>query len=345
MCRIFGISYGDVPESIGANEIAATLYPALVHQGPHAWGWMAYEPAAHDAIRFFKTPGRCDTTKSRVKQLSQIPTNPMWLVGHLRYATHGGPQQNLNNHPIPHGHIIGIHNGVLRNHRDILKVTGRENDKSVVDSEAIFAAVNKWGPVKGLAKIRGDMVTVWADDRKPERLFLGRSWGRQVSIGRTTKGNIIFASEEQALRWLEPHIRFTKITRVSENRLLTIVNGDITERKTFATPTHPTYTPPTPQVHPVTTFRDWERRMFLGLDQERARARGEILFPRDEPKKSKQPKGKSKGRKARISASAYDEIVDVTTGPLPDPEDNKLYYWDGELMTADEYRLAVDDAF
>lgn len=340
MCRIFGISYGDKPEQITANEIATILYPALVHQGPHAWGWMTYDPKhGSDAIKFFKTPGRCDTRKAMMKQIRQIPESPQWLVAHLRYATHGKAHINANNHPIPHGHIIGIHNGILRNHTDILKVTGREDSKATVDSEAIFAAVNKWGPMKGLRKVSGDMVTVWADDRKPERLFLGRSWGRQVSIGRTTNGNIIFASEEQALYRLEPHVRFTKVSRVSENRLLTIVNGDIVDRKTFAEPTHAKFTPAAPRWTGPTSLSDWERRMYWDHSiEDRARRRGELLFP------SGNGKGKpQKPKSRRVSPDLYDEIVDISTGPLPEPEDTKLYYLDGELLTASEYRLALED--
>lgn len=334
MCRIFGISYGDTPEEMTASEIAATLYPALVHQGPHAWGWMAYDGNAEGTIRFFKMPGRCDTVKARERQLAEIPEKARWVVGHLRYATHGKPHINANNHPIPHGHIIGIHNGVLRNHADILKVTGREDDKSIVDSEAIFAAINKWGPMKGLRKIKGDMVTVWADDRKPDRIHLARSHGRQVTIGWTTNGNIIFASEQQALMRLMPHIQFVKFSTVSENKLMTIVDGKIEGRREYAPPTHH-YIPPAPRIRPMTTFAEWERERY----SDRASRRGEILFPKSKSEAAK--KGKSKGR--RIVTEDINEIVDITTGPLPEPQDGKLYYLDGELMTAAEYRALSED--
>lgn len=363
MCRVMGISYGPNREDLDTAEIAAILYPALVHQGPHAWGWMSYNETSEE-VRWEKTPGFCDTKAAYKQQMKTIDPDAKWWVGHVRFATHGKPEDNRNNHPIPHDNIIGVHNGVLRNHGEILKVTGREDPKTLVDSEAIFAAVNKWGPKKGLAKIRGDMVTIYTDFRKPHVLHLARTHGRQVTIGWTEKGNIIFASEEQALRKLEPEIKFVKFSVVSENRLLIIRNGKIIQKIQFA-PRTVRYTPP-PASITRGVDKDWEDLQELRA-RDRMTRRGEFMFPRElsSTKVSELTAAEKdalstlarerKERRAIRSKTGRNRQVLVPTeivegdGKLPKHEpkkqpnqNQKLYYYNGELLTHAEYVECIE---
>lgn len=233
MCRIFGISYGGVQEDLTPGEIAERLFPAFVHGGPHAYGYMQYQ--RNDGVTYDKWPGRSDTDDALDNVYYGIKDDCEWFVGHVRYLTHGSADNPLNNHPIPHGNILGVHNGVLENHNDILRITGRENDKTQVDSEAIFAAVNKWGPKKGLRRIKGKMVAVFVDARNPSRIRIARSHSRSLFIGWTLKGNIVFGSERLPLEELaiESDIRFTKFSNVGEYRLLTVQDGQITQRGTY----------------------------------------------------------------------------------------------------------------
>lgn len=197
MCRIWGISYGPggpEAEDWTPSELAQIMFPALVRLGPHAWGWMAN---VDGEVVSDKHPGRCDTKKAMAKM--NLPENPRWIIGHTRMATHGSPEDNRNNHPLRHGQFMGIHNGVLRNHESILAITGREDEETEVDSEAIFAAVNKWGHRAGLKKIIGDMVTVYVNLEKPETVHVGRTQGRPLLWARTRAGSIIWASESQAI--------------------------------------------------------------------------------------------------------------------------------------------------
>ena len=229
MCRIWGISYRDTEEDLTPSQIGAILFPALVRQGPHAYGWAQWVPG--DGVSWEKFPGRCDTEDALETILTGVSDDAYWVIGHTRWATTGDPKDCRNNHPIPHGDIVGVHNGVLSNYDKILKVTGREDPKTEVDSEAIFAAVNKWGHVKGLRKIDGSMVTVYTNLTDPETVYIGRSTGRQLTIGWTDRGNMIWASEKEALLQLEPDIVFTRFSTVSENRVLAIQYGEIVDRK------------------------------------------------------------------------------------------------------------------
>jgi glutamine phosphoribosylpyrophosphate amidotransferase len=215
---------------LSLEHIASLLFPSLVHGGAHAFGWMQYDG---DRVTYYKQPGRVTDYPDTITQ-GFSNESVHWAVGHVRHATTGSPLQNVNNHPISHGNILGVHNGVVRNYQDVLSVTGREDESAEVDSEAIFAAVNKWGHAPGLRKILGDMVAFYVDARKPHLLHVVRSAGRYVSIGWTDRGNVIFSSEKQALLALESKgIKFTSFSSMREMRHLVVRNGQIIYRHTY----------------------------------------------------------------------------------------------------------------
>jgi hypothetical protein len=222
---------------------------------------------------------------------------------------------------------------VLRNHEDILSVTGRQDDSAVVDSEAIFAAVEKWGAKEGLAKIQGDMVTVFVDERRPDRLYMGRSHGRSIYFGFTINGNLIFASEMKALDAVESAgIKFVgDYSGMQENRLLMIMGGQIKERVTFSP-----VPPKTPVVIPTgpRPSHDWAQWHANQL----AKRRGEKLFPKQGKKKGR------KGTKVPVPENGITEIVTVDIeGPFPEATPSSLFYLDGELLTASEYQIAIEN--
>lgn len=313
MCRIWGVSYGDTPEDVPMAKIAEEMFLSLVKGGPHAYGWMQYDG---QVVRMDKHPGRCDTPGARSGIRKSFKNRPVWAVGHTRWATHGKPEFNVNNHPIPHRSIVGVHNGKLVNFQDVLDITGREDDKAVVDSEAIFAAVNRWGHAKGLRRIVGDMVAIYTDLRKPHLLHIARSYGRSLAIGFSDKGNVYFASERQALINLEfLGIKFTGFSSVREMRHLVLKHGEIIYRHTYGevpdivTPTYRAATRPLMPSRMATAGHTsltdpWFRDNFPGM----------------RTKKS------------------LEEIADgdpLDNGAVKVNED--CYYYRGMLLTADEY--------
>lgn len=61
------------------------------------------------------------------------------IVGHCRAPTQGSPQNNLNNHPIVAGNIIGVHNGIIGNDHTLFTQFEKIIKRSAeVDSEIIF---------------------------------------------------------------------------------------------------------------------------------------------------------------------------------------------------------------
>jgi hypothetical protein len=230
MCGIWGVAYGPGgPESEmwTPAELAQLMFPAIAHRGKHAWGWMACNAAA-SAVDYFKMEGRCDTREA-LETMPDIPGDARWVVGHVRAATHGSPAILANNHPIEHGEVIGVHNGVLRNHRVILEETGRQDPVATVDSEAIFASINKWGMRGGLARVQGDMVSVFAHLGNPAVLRIARSFNRPLVYATTAAGSLIFASEECVLE--ATGLDYGPVTNFKgKYRMLTVRQGRITER-------------------------------------------------------------------------------------------------------------------
>lgn len=74
---------------------------------------------------------------SLLKVWREYPQRGRIYLGHCRAGTTGDKEDNENNHPIKIGNLVGIHNGVIKNHDEIFKKLGCKRDGKV-DSEAIF---------------------------------------------------------------------------------------------------------------------------------------------------------------------------------------------------------------
>lgn len=275
MCGLIGISYGpDGPEAEEwtPSEFAQLMFPAIVERGPHAWGWMSYNPA-EKSIYIRRQVGRSDTRKA-IQQMDVDP-NAKWWVGHVRWATTGSPQNMHNNHPIVHGKVVGVHNGKLSNYEAVLARTGRQHEDTEVDSEALFAAANKWGVKKGLAKVRGSATGVLVHAGNPGTLKIFRSStlspagypSKDLLLAWTPAGSLIFASTEEVLNQLGP--RNTVPSKMLTNRLLTVRDGKITHRGSILSPTK---TAQEPQIRPQ---KEWDgiRGMTDWFERERGRQR------------------------------------------------------------------------
>lgn len=240
MCGIFGVSYGpggSAAEEWTPTEFAQQMFPAIVHRGPHAFGWMSYNPDT--GIDIVKHVGKV-TDKGNTARIV-LDDECKWFVGHVRFATNGAPEYLGNNHPLVHGGVVGVHNGVLKGWEPILKVTGREDPKAEVDSEAIFAAINKWGVKDGLKRIDGNMVTVFTETAHPEVLHIARSYGRPLVYATTPTGALIFASECCVIDACEvEHDEYTEL--LGRYRHLMVREGKVIAREQYRVDT-PAFAP------------------------------------------------------------------------------------------------------
>ena len=91
------------------------------------------------------------------------------FLGHNRYATLGKKTTN-NAHPFTFGHICGAHNGTLESwsHAALDELAGEEYD---VDSQSIFAAIEKVGIDETAKVMEGAWALSWIDLQRKKLCF------------------------------------------------------------------------------------------------------------------------------------------------------------------------------
>ena len=128
------------------------------------------------------------------------------IIGHTRAATTGSPECNDNNHPVVDAPIIGVHNGVIRNH---LALAEKYPKAAEVDSAVIFSMLKTKAGDKPLTvktitnsydELVGPAAIAVADMRKPDGVFLARHTN-PVNITRDrAAGLLMFASTLEILK-------------------------------------------------------------------------------------------------------------------------------------------------
>jgi glucosamine--fructose-6-phosphate aminotransferase (isomerizing) len=193
MCGIFGFitNKGEGPDIKRLRRIALVTQT----RGAHAFGLAWLEQGGR--IETFKCPG---PASSHLDELERC-RNAIVMVGHCRFATHGLPSDNRNNHPHVAGAGYIVHNGVIHNHQHLVRHYGL-HQRSHCDSEALgllmtrcpgtIAQRSAWvaGQVEGDLALLG----IW---RMPARILVCRR-GRPLHFGHGRDG-YYFASLPEGL--------------------------------------------------------------------------------------------------------------------------------------------------
>jgi glucosamine 6-phosphate synthetase-like amidotransferase/phosphosugar isomerase protein len=229
MCGIAGYSV-DVDSQVDRTLAAQALLAAIAERGADASGY-AWRGAGTGVTVHKQRAGA-----SRLLDWLEVPAEATQVLVHVRDYTKGHPTVEANNHPIRHGTVVGIHNGVVANDEEIMAAHGfeRHEPEMTVDSEAIFALVeHAEGDAKALEEIRGTMATAWMDERRPDVVYAARAVGRPLWLGRG-RHEVFFASTREALEIVEDTIRITLSPReVDEGTLLTLSDGRVASRERF----------------------------------------------------------------------------------------------------------------
>jgi glucosamine 6-phosphate synthetase-like amidotransferase/phosphosugar isomerase protein len=229
MCGIAGYS---VANRSGVDRTLAVqaLLAGIAERGADAVGY-AYGDGSGETIVRKKRAGA-----SAVLDDVVVPRTTEHVLVHVRDYTKGHPRIEANNHPIRHGTVVGIHNGIIENDEEIFARPGftRAEPAMTVDSEAIFALLHRSpGDLAVLEELRGAMATAWLDERDPETLHLARGVGRPLWLG-LGRREFFFASTRSALELVERTLRIPlRLSEVREGRALAVVRGRCTTRASF----------------------------------------------------------------------------------------------------------------
>jgi glucosamine 6-phosphate synthetase-like amidotransferase/phosphosugar isomerase protein len=173
---------------------------------------------------------------SRLLDSIRVPARARQALVHVRDYTKGHPSLEANNHPIRHGSVVGIHNGIIRNDEEIFAEYGFERaaPKMTVDSEAIFALMElEQNSARALDKLYGSMASAWMDEREPDVVYLARGMGRPLWIGEGRHA-LFFASTKAALELVESYAGVSLVSReVSEGTLLSVTGGQVVRTESF----------------------------------------------------------------------------------------------------------------
>jgi glutamine---fructose-6-phosphate transaminase (isomerizing) len=219
MCGVFGFiaTRNNGPDL----SILRTIATVTETRGRHAFGlaWVDADGTQHT----FKSPGAISRSLGVLDDLRHARV----VIGHCRYATHGSPDDNINNHPHRAGRGVIVHNGVVGNYAAL----ARSFDADLVsecDSEILGHIIARTPGSLGQRGTRmaeravGDLTVlgVWTN---PARLLIVRH-GNPLRFG-ATKGGFYFGSLPEGLPEPEPFADNTAM-------VLTHVGGktEVTER-------------------------------------------------------------------------------------------------------------------
>jgi glucosamine 6-phosphate synthetase-like amidotransferase/phosphosugar isomerase protein len=198
MCGIAGYSLSNASK-IDRTLAAQTLLAAIAERGADAVGY-AYRPPA-GAFNVHKQRSGASELLERIS----VPDQATQVLIHVRDYTKGHPRIAANNHPVRHGAVIGVHNGIIVNDEEIFDRHGfeRQEPEMTVDTEAIFALVDEYGLSRdAFEELSGSMATAWFDERLLDTLFIARGVGRPLWLGEG-KHEAFFASTKHALEVTE----------------------------------------------------------------------------------------------------------------------------------------------
>jgi glucosamine 6-phosphate synthetase-like amidotransferase/phosphosugar isomerase protein len=195
MCGIAGYSLSS-RSSVDRTLAAQALLAGIAERGADAVGY-AYRGGAdrYPVVRKQRTPA------SLLLERIGVPDHVTELLVHVRDYTKGHPSIAANNHPVRHGPVIGIHNGVIVNDDELLAPhsCARAEPEMTVDSEAIFAlAAHSDNEPRALEALTGTLAAAWLDQREPGTVFAARGLGRPLWLGRGRE-EVFFASTRAAL--------------------------------------------------------------------------------------------------------------------------------------------------
>jgi glutamine---fructose-6-phosphate transaminase (isomerizing) len=229
VCGIAG--YSLAPESRVERTVAArALLTGIAERGADAVGYAYRIPG--DPIAVHKQRSGATALLERIR----VPEEAAKLLVHVRDFTKGHPSLAANNHPVRHGSVVGIHNGIIENDDELFARhrIDRAEPGMTVDSEIIFALaeLSRGRTAEALQELYGSMAAAWLDEDRPE-LLIARGLGRPLWLGQG-KHELFFASTRVALELVESYgqIKLRK-SELPEGTVAAVEHGKVVVRDSF----------------------------------------------------------------------------------------------------------------
>jgi glucosamine 6-phosphate synthetase-like amidotransferase/phosphosugar isomerase protein len=229
MCGIAGYSLSG-SSNVERTLAAQALLAGIAERGADAVGYAHRCPGGPVEIHKQRSGA------SALLEQVLLPDAATEVLVHVRDYTKGHPRIEANNHPIRHGAVVGVHNGIIFNDDDLMDQHGFERAEPLmtVDSEAIFAlAEAAEGAASALQQLNGSMATAWIDERRTGTVFLARGVGRPLWIG-TGSEELFFASTKAALEVVEKFLQLKLRKReIPEGTVVVAAEGRELRRERF----------------------------------------------------------------------------------------------------------------
>jgi glucosamine--fructose-6-phosphate aminotransferase (isomerizing) len=181
MCGVFGfVAKENKPVDL---RVLRAIARTTETRGPHAWGMAWVDRKGR--MSSFKQAGPITDALG----LLRLASGAQLLIGHCRWATHGDPANNLNNHPHDGGDSYVVHNGVIRHYEEIV-AKHRLRMLTDCDSEVLGLMLQKFRgkPINRMTKACNEALganpfaslALW-----PDRLIAARANRQPLHVGET----------------------------------------------------------------------------------------------------------------------------------------------------------------
>ena len=229
MCGIAGYSL-EAGSTVDRRLAAQALLAGIAERGADAVGYAYRRPGKKIAVH--KQRSGATALLERVS----VPEDAAKLLVHVRDYTKGHPSFLANNHPIRHGSVVGIHNGIIENDDELFAEhrIDRAEPGMTVDSEIIFALAerSRGRTAQALETLYGSMAAAWIDEGRTE-LLIARGMGRPLWLGESKHG-LLFASTHLALELVESYggVKLRK-RQLDEGTVIAVDRGRVVAEDRF----------------------------------------------------------------------------------------------------------------